>query len=99
MIGMAKSHHAINPLLIAALTGQAITEIPPSPALSLLPGRLTKSNIEYKNRIDPPAVSHHENLICGHCGHQGKYDLGLIAFNMERWEKEKGSASENELNF
>ncbi|MCC3377584.1 SEC-C metal-binding domain-containing protein [Cohnella sp. REN36] len=74
-------------------------DIPPSPDLSLLPGKLTKSIIKYKKRIDLPAASRRENLICGHCGCQGKYDLGLIAFNMERWMKEKNATSTNELNY
>ncbi len=34
-------------------------------------------------------------MICGHCGSKGHYDLGLVAFDLERWKKdEKDSASQ-----
>jgi tetratricopeptide (TPR) repeat protein len=92
MIRMANLQHGINPLLIAALTGQAVTDIPQNPVPSSLPGKLVKSIIKNKKRMDPPAASNNENLICGHCGRQGKYDLGLIAFKMERWEKEANAS-------
>lgn len=96
---MAASHAGINPLLIAALTGQAVTDIPPSPAFSLLPGNLVKSIIKYKKKIEPPKGSNREHLICGHCGCQDKYDLGLIAFNLERWKKEEKLSSKGKPNY
>lgn len=93
---MPTPHAAINPLLISTLTGQPLSSIPEKPTASLLPGVLTKLIVKRKKKIDPHFESNRQVLICGHCGSKGHYDLGFIAFNLERWQKdEKDSAGQH----
>jgi hypothetical protein len=36
-------------------------------------------------------------LICDHCGSKGKYDLGFVAFNLERYQKDQNDSSDKIL--
>jgi hypothetical protein len=93
---MPTSHAAINPLLISTLTGQPLSSIPEKPTASLLPGVLTKLIAKHKKQINPHFGSNKQVLICGHCGSKGHYDLGFVAFNLDRWQKdEKDSAGQH----
>ncbi|WP_063891887.1 tetratricopeptide repeat protein [Paenibacillus sp. Soil787] len=90
---MPTPHAAINPLLISTLTGQPLSSIPEKPTASLMPGFLTKLIVKHKKKIGPHFESNKQILICGYCGSKGHYDLGFVAFNLDRWQKdEKDSA-------
>lgn len=93
---MPSPHAAINPLLISTLTGQPLSNIPEKPTASLLPGVLTKRIIKHKKKIEPHFESNKQVLICGHCGAKGHYDLGLVMFNIDSWQRdEKDLAGEH----
>lgn len=79
---MANTHAAINPMLIATLTGEPLSGIPNIPTVKWLPGKLAKLIAKHKKKISPPFEANKMMLICGHCGRKGQYDLGLIAFNV-----------------
>ncbi|SEC44138.1 tetratricopeptide repeat protein [Paenibacillus sp. GP183] len=90
---MPSPHAAINPLLISTLKRQPLSSIPEKPTVSLLPGILTKIITRYKKKIDLQFESNKQVLICGHCGSKGQYDIGFVAFNLERWQKDEKDSS------
>lgn len=93
---MASPHAAINPLLISTLTGQLLSSIPEKPTASLLPGVLTKLIVKHKKKIAPYFESNKQALICGHCGSEGNYDFGFVAFNLDRWQKDEKASQQTQ---
>lgn len=87
---MRSTHAAIHPLLISTLTGQALSSISEKPTVSQLPGVLTKLIAKHKKKIELKFEPNKQFLICGHCGSRRKYDLGLVAYNLESWKENEG---------
>ncbi len=81
---MASPHAAINPELISLITGQK--SVKDKPTVSMLPGAYARKVAKGANRIPWGHKPNQHELICGHCGRKGKYDLGLIRYDAERWK-------------
>jgi|GEM_PF-910018 len=80
---MATAQYEVNPRLIAALTGQPLSDIPDNPDVSMLPGKYVQLMEKKRRVLIEGRATNPYDLICGHCGHRGKYDLGLIVYNIE----------------
>lgn len=86
---MTAPHAAINPLLISLLTGRDIADIPEKPTLAMRPGRYVKTIAKHRYDINEQYESNEYYLICGYYGKKRQYDLGLLVFDLKRWEKDK----------
>lgn len=94
---MSNPHAAINPRLISAITGQDPKTVKEKPTFAMLPGQYASKVISRKDKLRPVYKPNKHYLICGHCGRKGKYDLGLILFNANRWFK--NGQERQKLNF
>lgn len=77
--------YGISPLLINVLTGKEITEIRANPSVSSLPGNYVRKIYQ---RMDQALELKQENkysLTCGNCGRNGKYYLGQIVVDLDKY--------------
>lgn len=86
---MAIRRYGINPLLISLVTGQELAEIPDSPSARYLPGKYGKTISKIIADIPNHFSENRYKLACTQCGKNAEYDLGQIAFDMEKYSKMK----------
>lgn len=86
---MAIRKYGINPLLISLVTGQELAEIPDSPTARNLPGKYGKIINKILADIPNPFSENKYKLACTQCGKNAEYDLGQIAFNVEKYPEMK----------
>ncbi|MFD2334090.1 SEC-C metal-binding domain-containing protein [Cohnella sp. GCM10020058] len=82
-MGKGKGFH---PDLVTLMTGVE----PPTgktPTVAMLPGNSKKLVVKNLSRIKPLYEPKKQRLRCGHCGHVGNYDLGLIVLDFGGWKK------------
>ncbi|HVJ47909.1 tetratricopeptide repeat protein [Desulfitobacterium sp.] len=77
--------YGINPLLIHILTGKEITEILANPSVSSLPGNYAHKIAQTMDEAIEPKPKNIYSLTCRNCGRKGKYDLGKIVVDPEKY--------------
>lgn len=77
----------INPKLIQALTEKPLTDIPKSPTFKHLGGTYVKSIVDQIKKYDTPYDKNDVTLICKQCNRSGKYNIGLMAIDINNEEK------------
>lgn len=77
--------NGINPLLISVVTNKDLSEIPSSPPGSMLPGVYAKQVCKKLSTIRKALPERKCKLVCAACGGSGQYDLGLMAFDLEKY--------------
>ena len=77
----------ISPLLINALTGRSLEEIPDSPNTFDLPGSYVQLVAKNRKKVPPAFPSNIQPLICKNCEKKGKYDLGHVTINVEKYKR------------
>ncbi|WP_243292966.1 tetratricopeptide repeat protein [Bacillus sp. FJAT-47783] len=86
----------INPLLIHALTGKELDDLPQFPTHSLLPSEFLPLVLKKINHIHTPLINNEQKLICTECEKTGTYDIGLVLYNLQ---KAKKNANLNPLSY
>jgi len=82
---MTYRRNGINPLLISVVTGQDLREIPANPTGKYLPGKYAQIVSKALAHIPKPSPGKRLKLTCTECGQSGQYDVGLIAFDPEKY--------------
>lgn len=78
----------INPLLIHALTGEPMEDIPLSPKIAELPGKYVKLSAKNIKKIPPIYPDNSQPLICKNCRKKAKYNLGHVTINLGKYKAE-----------
>ncbi|RXT00961.1 lipopolysaccharide assembly protein LapB [Ammoniphilus sp. CFH 90114] len=76
-----------SPSLIMALTKEVPLEHGPD-LVSSLPGQYIGKVLEKLDHIKPLTTGNIQLLKCNPCGKKGKYDIGMIAFDIDRYYKD-----------
>jgi tetratricopeptide (TPR) repeat protein len=76
----------LNPLLICALTGKDLADIPSNPSLTDLSGKYVSLVAKKITKITPPFESNSQFLKCKCCGKKAKYDIGHLTINIEKYQ-------------
>jgi tetratricopeptide (TPR) repeat protein len=77
--------NGINPLLISIVANKDLSEIPPSPTPSKLPGVYAKQVCKNLSSMRKVLPERKQKLTCAACGRNGQYNLGLMAFDLEKY--------------
>jgi len=77
--------NGINPLLISIVTNKDLSEIPPSPPESMLPGVYAKQVCKNLGSMRKALPERKHKLTCVACGRNGQYNLGLMAFDLAKY--------------
>ncbi|UOF91692.1 tetratricopeptide repeat protein [Fodinisporobacter ferrooxydans] len=76
-----------SPSLMLVLTNESQPE--PNPTdIAALPSQYMRKVIRNIDRIRPLTAENFKMLRCNHCGRKGKYDIGMIAFDIDRYYKD-----------
>lgn len=86
----------INPKLIQALTGRELDSISPSPKNKELGGKYVKTIVDRRSMIEPMFPKNEIMLQCKSCGRKGKYDIGLVSFDIPE-KKEDIKSTEHQM--
>ena len=94
-----KPHDAINPALIAALTNQPESAIPPYPSVDMLPGEWAACfhhlSVKRTAFLLPQKPNWH-TLVCRSCGRQDRYNMGSILIDPDQWKNGLASIDQND---
>ncbi len=86
---MTYRKNGINPLLISIVTKKELSEIPPSPPESMLPGLYAKQVRKNAGSISKRLPKNKYKLVCAACERGGNYDVGLIVLDMDKYRLNK----------
>lgn len=86
----------INPKLVQALTGRELDSISPSPKNKDLGGKYVKTIVDRRSMIEPMFPKNEIMLQCTSCGRKGKYDIGLVSFDIPE-NKEDIKSTEHQM--
>lgn len=93
---MGKSVAGINPFLIHVLNGKVPERS--NPTISMLPGEYVRMVVKNKDKVSQVLPSNVEFLKCRDCGKKGKYDLGVICFNLDKYGRSRKGTQKTEDN-
>ena len=79
------SHDAINPALIAALTGQQLFKVNPKPSITMLPGKWVDKFAKSKDLFRDGRVPNLHSIHCRACDYPDQYDLGTVFIDDKKW--------------
>lgn len=86
----------INPLLIQVLKREVLEQT--SPTISMLDGEYVGMVAKNKARVSQVLPSNIQSLKCRNCGKKGKYDLGVIYFNLDKYGRSRKGTQKTEDN-